>query len=127
MTAAMSTVATRPDRRAGRRARPIPAAGPSGTPARGGVNQSSGAMPAVDASGARVTMAGRRRRGTVQPVQPALQAPHGHAAHRLEHDRPAHLARAEAPLDEGDRHLRGPLPRLDGPERQLDLEAVSLA
>ena len=67
-----------------------------------------------------------RRTGAARS-SPVLQAPHGDPHQRFPNDRAAHLARAELPLGERDRHLDHPGPDRTARQAQVDLEAVALA
>ena len=63
---------------------------------------------------------------TAQLAEPVLDAPLGDPDQRLAHDVTAHLGLAVHALDERDRHLDDAEAGVDGPARQVDLEAVAL-
>src|ERR1022692_980700 len=71
-------------------------------------------------------LTGQLPAGRPAAVQPGGDPPLGDAPQGLDHDGPAHLARAAGPLHEGDGHLDDGQAGPDGPQRQLDLEAVAL-
>ncbi len=62
-------------------------------------------------------------------MEPARQLPPPHPPDhpdRLPDDALAHLARADVTIDEDDRHLAHPEPRVPGAEHRLDLERVAV-